>query len=188
MASTEPSRTHKTMPWMAAKTLDKDPPTRLKHQIRTRSINLVLPVVTLPLILASGPPIWLVVPGIGGGMVHSIFTIRQLKTKPEIFLEKDAKTRALLDNYQAQTAAGTWTGAKYRPKWMFTAPVAALAVAIQPPLLLHVSWLVGIAAGLATFAGIVVFNLVKMRKTIGEARQRMAAPAAATAPTASRGH
>jgi hypothetical protein len=97
-------------------------------------------------------------------MFHSLHVMRQLKTKPEVFLEKDARTRALLADYQAQLAAGTWAGATYRPTWMLAAPFVAFAVAIQPPALLHMSWLTGITAGLATLVGIVGFNLVKARR------------------------
>jgi hypothetical protein len=166
---------HKARPWLAAKPLAKDAPTRLRGQIRFRIVSLVLPVATLPLLVAQGQPLWLVGPGMAGGMVHSVVVIRQLRTKPEIFLEKDAKTRAVLDEYRAQMAAGTWSGAKYWPTWILTAPLVAVAVAIQPPVLLHTSWLVGVAAGLATFAGIVGYNLIKARRQTTELGMRMTA-------------
>ncbi|MDT7548294.1 MAG: hypothetical protein QOE84_688 [Actinomycetota bacterium] len=182
MASTEPSRLYRARPWLAAKRLEKDPAARLRGQIRHRSVNLVLPVATFPLLLAQGQPWWLVGPGIAAGMVHSILVLRTLKRRPEIFLQKDANTRALLESYRAQVAAGTWDGATYRPTWMISAPLIAVAVAIQPPALLHLSWAVGVAAGAATCVGIAVVNLMKSGDEVAVAGPRPTMPMSARRP------
>jgi len=175
MSSSQPSKIHRTRPWLAERGLRKDSAARMKSLVRLRRVGLYAPVVFLPVIIVTGQDLLLAGPGMAGGAVHAGYVLRDLKKRPENFHAKDAATRALVDDYHAQMAAGTWTGAKRHPLWMVVAPIVALLVGIQLPLLAHTSWALGAAVGLAVFAGIAGYDLVRSRKQATEPAQRMAA-------------
>jgi hypothetical protein len=164
MASSQPSRLHRSRPWFVERRLRKEPDVRYKDEVKRRKSGLVAPVVIFPLLLASGQPPLLAAPGVLAGAFHTVYALNKLKKTPEHFYEKDAAARALLADYRARIAAGTWAGPKYRPAWIYWAPPLSLFIGLQFPGLLHTSPLVGLAAALLVLVPIVVFNMLRTKK------------------------
>jgi hypothetical protein len=176
MSLTKPSRLYRSRPWFAESRLRKTPAQRYKREVGRRIFGLVTPVAFLPLAFATGANILLVVPGTGIGLVHSAYHLRQLKKHPEHFHEKDAATRTLLDDFRSSLAAGTWNGPRYRPLWLYTAPLGAAFIGLQFPALLHTSVATGIVVGLVALVALVGVNMFRGRSEIGNATSAMPAP------------
>jgi hypothetical protein len=161
----QPSAIYRQAPWLAERTLRREPAERLRRSIRNNRNNVLLNSFFAVFNVATGKAVFLVmmVPAIA----HGAHKWHKLQKDPTAFHEKDRSLRQLVDDYRAKAEAGAWQGIPAVPLRLLVAPVVALPLVAAVWLIGHPGAVVSLSAGLAGGALWAVGALLSMVLGIG---------------------